>query len=124
MLVKQPIPTVNPALNLPIPGRLRLALGSLAFVVHATLTPVIAGVALFSALGIAQLPAQTTAAGTVSGRIANAATGVYLGNAEVRIIGTDRVTTTSDSGRYTFNNVPDGEVNLSVSYTGLDTQQQ
>lgn len=63
-------------------------------------------------------------AGSISGRVANAGTGAYLRNAEVRIVGTDRVTTTADNGQYTFAGVPAGSVTISVTYPGLDAQQQ
>lgn len=61
------------------------------------------------------------ALGTISGRVSNAATGVYLSNAEVTIEGLDRRTTTAQGGTFVFNNVPAGDYNVSVSYTGLDT---
>jgi len=68
--------------------------------------------------------AAQSGAGTVSGRVANAATGDYLENAEVRLVGTDRVTTTVAGGRYVFTNVPAGEVSISAIYPGLDPLPQ
>lgn len=62
--------------------------------------------------------------GTVSGRVANTATGAYLENAEVRIVGTDTTTTTLAGGRYVLTGVPAGEVSLTASYPGLDAQPQ
>ncbi|MES2696379.1 MAG: carboxypeptidase regulatory-like domain-containing protein, partial [Verrucomicrobiota bacterium] len=78
-----------------------------------------ASVLLLVTAGFAQ-----SGTGTVSGRVSNAGTGSYLRNAEVRIVGTDRVTTTADNGQYSFSGVPAGAVNVTASYTGLDLQQQ
>jgi len=75
------------------------------------------------ALGLtSSLAAQGT--GSVSGRVSNAATGNYLENAEVRVVGSNLVTTTLSGGRFVFANVPAGTVTLSASYTGLDTLQE
>lgn len=68
--------------------------------------------------------AQTAASGTITGRVINNATSSYLSNAEVRIVGTDRVTITESDGSYEFNNVPAGSVTVSTYYTGLDSQEQ
>lgn len=56
--------------------------------------------------------------GTISGRVFNPATGEYMRNAEVRIEGTNLTTYTGDSGYFQLRNVPPGEVQVSVTYTG------
>lgn len=61
---------------------------------------------------------------TITGRVSNAATGAYLANAEVRIVGTDKITITSEGGSYLFTDLPAGEYSLSVAYTGLETMQK
>jgi iron complex outermembrane receptor protein len=63
-------------------------------------------------------------AGTVSGRVANNATGAYLENAQVRIAGTNRIVVTQPGGHYSFTGVPAGEVTITASYTGLDNLEQ
>src|SRR5688572_19123940 len=68
--------------------------------------------------------AQASASGTIQGRVLNAGTGAYLGNAEVRVVGTDLVTTTTPDGRYQLTQVLAGEQTISASYTGLDKLQQ
>lgn len=71
------------------------------------------------------LPAQTTVGtGIITGQVSNAATRQYLGNAEVRVVGTDLVAITTVGGRYVLTGVPAGEVRVAVSYTGLDTAEQ
>lgn len=83
------------------------------------------GRAFLACLGLLCFAASAFAqAGSVSGRVANAGTGAYLRNAEVRIVGTDRVTTTADNGQYTFSGLPAGAVSIAVTYPGLDPQQQ
>jgi iron complex outermembrane receptor protein len=81
--------------------------------------------ALFAALafGFAST-AFAQVSGMVSGRVSNAATGTYLENAEVRIAGTNLVTTTLSGGRYHLTNVPAGPVTITASYTGLDRMEQ
>ncbi len=64
---------------------------------------------------------QAATTGTVSGRVANAATGNYLENAELRIVGTEIVAISAPGGRYLFTDVPAGDVSISAAYTGLET---
>ncbi len=66
--------------------------------------------------------AQPADTGTITGRVLNVRTGSYLGNAEVRIAGTDISTTTQPNGSYVLTNVPAGTVQVTVTYTGLDTK--
>lgn len=64
------------------------------------------------------------AQGTLAGRVTNAATGKPLEGARVELRGTGRVTIVDSTGEYHFTAVPAGNVNLSVSYTGLNTAEQ
>lgn len=63
------------------------------------------------------------AGGTVTGRVLNEATGQYLRNAEIKVVGTDLTAVSSDGGVYRLLNVPPGEVAVSAAYTGLDLNQ-
>jgi len=97
--------------------------------IHVPIHPLLSGLLLITALlCAAALPvvafAQAVSTGIISGQVMNSATGHYLDNAEVRVVGTDKVAITSDGGRYVLSGVPAGEVKLSVTYTGLDTQEQ
>src|SRR6186997_2325434 len=75
-------------------------------------------------LMVSSVFAQASARGTIEGRVLNAGTGAYLGNAEVRVVGTELVATTTSDGRYQLTQVPAGEQTLLASYTGLDKLQQ
>lgn len=59
-------------------------------------------------------------AGAITGRVENAATGQYLNNARVAVVGTDRVAFTDQAGTYHLTHVPGGAVVLQVFYTGLE----
>lgn len=74
---------------------------------------------------LAQIPAADApaAAGTILGRVQNAAIGRYLPNARVAVKGTDLVALTDDFGAYRLPRVPAGAVTLEVFYTGLDPQR-
>ena len=68
--------------------------------------------------------AQSTAAvGNITGRVKNIVTDQYLNNAEVRVAGTEIVSATNSDGSYFLANVPAGDRELVVQYTGLDTQR-
>lgn len=112
-----PDPTSAPAVR---PFRVRAVLARLF---RARFVPAFLGV-LTLTLAAAGSAAAQPARGMISGRIANSATGAYLDNAEVRIVGTDIVTTTTAGGRYVISNVPAGDVTVAATYTGLDSQQQ
>src|SRR4051812_8816164 len=65
------------------------------------------------ALGLAlPLWAQTTATGTVRGRVLNAVTHEYVRNAEVRVANPAIVVYSTDGGAYTLNGVPAGEATV------------
>ena len=59
--------------------------------------------------------------GTVEGRVYNPASQIYVGNAEVRLEGTNQVTYTASDGTFQFNNVPAGPATLSVAFSGYNT---
>ncbi|MDP2137556.1 MAG: carboxypeptidase-like regulatory domain-containing protein, partial [Candidatus Didemnitutus sp.] len=62
------------------------------------------------------------ATGAVTGRVQNAVEGKALNLARVAVAGTNRDLLTDDFGEYRFTGLPAGEVTLTVSYTGLQTQ--
>ncbi|MFT3783388.1 MAG: TonB-dependent receptor [Nibricoccus sp.] len=75
-------------------------------------------------LGVVALATTASAqTATITGRVLNQGTGGYLKYAQIQVVGTDKVTFSEDGGLYTLTGVPAGEVKLSVSYTGLDTQE-
>jgi iron complex outermembrane receptor protein len=67
----------------------------------------------------AQVPA---AAGTIQGRVQSAATGNFLGNARIRLAGTNREVFTNPFGEYRLGDVPSGTATLEVFFTGLTPQ--
>lgn len=64
------------------------------------------------------LHAQEPATGRIAGRVFNPATRDYVRSAQVRIEGTERVVETESDGSFRFDDVPAGEVTLTVTYTG------
>lgn len=62
--------------------------------------------------------AQSSANGTITGRVLNTATQEYVRNAEVRVAGTRLTATTESGGYYRLGNVPAGQVDLVVTYPG------
>ncbi len=60
------------------------------------------------------------ALGGIDGLVLNRATGAYLANAEVRLVGADRVAYTNTIGAFEFSQVPAGAAKLLVTYPGLD----
>jgi TonB-dependent receptor len=66
-------------------------------------------------------PATLEAAGEVSGRVINLATGAFLEGARVELEGTDRSVFTDVDGHFEIRQLPVGERVLLVSYSGLDT---
>ncbi len=68
---------------------------------------------------------RLTAAGataTVTGRVQDVVTGLFLNNARVTVPGTELTAFTDQSGIYRLAQVPAGRVTLEVFYTGLDPQ--
>ena len=72
-------------------------------------------------LAVAALPAQTPATGTIQGRVFNPSSKEYVGNAEVRLEGTNQVTYTENDGAFQFNGVPAGPAVIAVAFTGYLT---
>ena len=74
------------------------------------------------ALGLlaAPLPAQSTAAGAVAGRVSDAATGKSLQGAVVKVLGTTAVAYTDAEGRFTLPGLAAGSYRVEVDYVGLD----
>ena len=64
--------------------------------------------------------ADAPASATITGRVLNVATGLYLKNAEVRVAGSDNYVYTGEDGSYAIT-VPAGTVELTASYTGVQT---
>jgi TonB-dependent receptor len=62
--------------------------------------------------------AQPTDTGTVTGRVFSPASGEYLRNAEVRVVGTNLSATTEDGGVYAIYGIAPGKVQILVNYTG------
>lgn len=58
------------------------------------------------------------ATGVITGRVLNPASGDYLGNAEVRVQGTEIRAVTLGDGRYRLGSVPAGPATVTVAYTG------
>lgn len=61
--------------------------------------------------------------GTITGRVANVATGEYLNNARITIKGSNAETFTDRFGEFQLYEVPAGSVTLVVFYTGLDPKE-
>lgn len=59
-----------------------------------------------------------TQTGTIEGRVFNAASGTYLGNARIRVEGTIIETYTNANGEYTLRAVPAGSARVRVTYSG------
>ena len=74
------------------------------------------GTVLLSAIALAQAPAGVE----ISGRVLNAATGLYLQNARVTVAGTTLEAYTGEDGAYRLANVPPGERTLTAFHTGLE----
>jgi iron complex outermembrane recepter protein len=68
--------------------------------------------------------AQTGSAGSIEGRVLNAATGQYLKNAQVELVSTGQTTTSGDAGVFVFQNVPAGEAKVRITYTGLNPSEE
>ncbi len=81
--------------------------------------------ATFAALaGFAAQPAVNATHGSIQGRVLNPTTREYVNNAEVRLEGTGRVTYTESDGTFDFDNVPAGNVTVTVAYSGYTTARE
>ena len=74
-------------------------------------------------LASAAMLAQT-GTGTVQGRVYNPSGKEYVGNAEVRLEGTNQVTYTESDGSFRFDNVAAGPTSITVNYTGYESVKQ
>ncbi len=77
--------------------------------------------ALVAGLGLTNLQAQT-GTGTVRGRIENAVSGNALNLARVTVKGATLEAFSNEYGEYQLSGLPAGEVELTVTYTGLSAQ--
>ncbi|MBL9210013.1 MAG: TonB-dependent receptor [Opitutaceae bacterium] len=68
------------------------------------------------------LAAQTSAGGTIEGRVLNATSGNFLNNVRVVVKDTLLETATNQNGEYRIAGVPVGTVSVSASFTGLTPQ--
>lgn len=79
---------------------------------------------LVTLLSVAAMAATASAqTATITGRVINQGTGEYLKYAQVQVVGTDKSAVTEEGGVYAITGVPAGEIKLSASYTGLDSQE-
>ncbi len=62
--------------------------------------------------------------GRLDGTVHNLASGLPLGRVKVVVRETSQVVLTDDDGRYTFNEVPAGALNVDVSYLGFERQSR
>lgn len=67
--------------------------------------------------------ASHASAGSIVGRVKNAVSDQYLGNAKVSVVGTDIVAFTDPDGSYRIVGAPSGGQEIAVFYTGLDVQR-
>src|SRR6266545_4108704 len=65
---------------------------------------------------VSSLFAQST--GIIRGRVYNPNGQTYVGNAEVRIEGTDQLTYSENDGSFQFSQAPAGPVTITVSFAG------
>lgn len=68
----------------------------------------------------ANLVAQSSTVGTISGRVYEGDTGRSLQGAIVRIAGTNAIDYTDPDGRYSLHGVPGGTASVEVDYVGLE----
>lgn len=81
-------------------------------------------VAALFVLTVCSPAAPANSAGTVTGRVMNAATGVYLEGASITVEGAAGAGTASaDAGAFRLTDIPAGRRTLTVSYPGLDARQ-
>lgn len=89
---------------------------------HAFLFRLLVATFSVAALGLPAALTAQPAAGVISGRVFNAASGSALVNARVALEGTAREAITDESGSFRFANVAAGQARITVSYLGLQPQ--
>ena len=67
---------------------------------------------------------RSAPAGIIQGHVSNVVNGVYLNNALVTIVGSDRQTRTGEMGEFRFDNVSLGTVTLRATVSGFPSQSQ
>ena len=77
---------------------------------------------LLALAGHVSVHAQSSATGTVEGRVFNPATGEYLELARITVEGTALETFTDATGRYRLGNVPAGTARVQAFRTGVAAQ--
>lgn len=88
---------------------------------------IISGLALTSASAVAMqaelsVSSETINAPVLRGQLSNGKD-AFLQGAIIRLVGTGRETVTDSSGRFRFDNLPEGEYQLEVSYLGYGTHR-
>jgi iron complex outermembrane recepter protein len=79
------------------------------------------GVSLvFTLLFSTYVCAQQTPTGTIQGSVLNAATGRYVNNARVTVVGTNIETQTNENGSFWLSNVPAGSATVEVRFVGFE----
>ena len=68
--------------------------------------------------------AQPAASSSIQGRVFNPVSKAYVGNAEVRLEGTNQVTYTESDGSFQFKGVAVGPATIAVTYTGYNTAKE
>ena len=68
--------------------------------------------------------AQPAATGSIQGRVFNPVSKEYVGNAEVRLEGTNQVTYTESDGSFQFKGVAVGPATIAVTFTGYNTAKE
>jgi TonB-dependent receptor len=81
------------------------------------------GACLAIALGFITPARAQAPAGSIEGRVQNAASGTNLNNARVSVKGTNNVTFTDEAGFYRLTGVPAGATTLRVFFTGYGEQE-
>lgn len=67
-------------------------------------------------------PAIAQDTGAISGRVFNVATGNAVANARIQLDGTNRDTTTDNSGFFYLDRVPAGVARITINYVGMETK--
>ena len=73
---------------------------------------------------VVSVPAQVRATGSIQGRVFNPVAQVYVGNAEIRIDGTNAVTYSESDGSFRFDHVAVGPAAVTVTFAGYNTVKE
>src|SRR5258708_37683451 len=80
--------------------------------------------ALVLVAGSSRFVRAADATGSITGTVSNAATHNLLAGAQVEVPALGLITTADRTGQFRLNNVPAGDYDLQVSYTGLDPERK